>query len=492
MGPRCRAATAVVAVALFAVPGTAGAAPPEWETDVGAPIPALSDDDDAATTIPLGTFELPFYGTTYSDLTISSNGFVMPGVHGSPATSNDPNGVTLTTQGPRIAPYWTDLWTNDLPPDQGQVSLNTFDDDADPEIDRVVVTWQANIFECPGIAAYPACAVDAQVQLFETGRIVFGYDRLHGTAPQGVLAGVSKGGLPAADTPRSTDLAGTGFPLTIGAVGYELFTGSPLRSGLTGRSLVFTPVGTTGFTVDQLGSDVAVSLSATPAATVGGRVSSVATVTNRGEAPATGVTLADAIPSGAALASAPGCTGTVALTCALGTLAPGESKAVGIELTATAPGTLVNTVTVDTADGGDPAPDNLASASTTVTAPPPDVGPPDPGAVDVRVRRVRQNLARVARRRAIRIRIACSAECSASARASVNRRTARRLRTRSRTLGRATGGRTSAGATTLELPLGRRVARRIAGMRSLRVTVTTTFSTADGERVVTSNLTIQR
>jgi uncharacterized repeat protein (TIGR01451 family) len=497
MGSRCRAVMVVAALVLFAAPGTAAALPPDWEADVGTPIAALSNTDDNATTIDLGTFSFPFYGTTYTGaggLTISSNGFVMPGSPGGGvADDNNPTGAKMASLGPRISPYWSDLITADnVPDDQGAVLLNTFDDDADPAIDRLVVTWQVNTFGCLGQPAYPACANDFQLQLLETGEIIFGYDRLFPADDQAALAGVSAGNVPAVDAPASTDFSGTGYPIAFGAVAYQLFTSQPLQTGLVGRNLVFTPVSTTGFTVDQLGADVAVSLTATAAVNVGGRVSYQATVRNTGDAPATDVTLVDRLPFGVALASAPGCTGTATLTCPIGTLAPGESKTIGFELTATAPGTLVNTVTVRSAESGDPEVDNSASAATTVAPLPVPIGPAPPAAVDVRASRVRQNIAGVARTRGIRLRIRCSEECSAEARARVSRSTARRLGRRNRTLGLAFGGRDRAGSTTIEIPLSRRLARRVSGLRSLRVTLTTTIATAEGERVVTLTQTIQR
>jgi uncharacterized repeat protein (TIGR01451 family) len=501
MGSRRHAAMVIAAAALLAVPAPAAGAPPVWETDVGAPVAALSDTDDSATTVALGTFSFPFFGTTYTGadvLTISSNGYVMPGPHAPIATDNTPTGGEMTTvAGPRIAPYWSDLRTRNGPSEQGEIRLNTFaDDDADPAVDRLVVTWLANAFGCPGPAAYPACAADFQVQLHETGEIVFGYDRLYADLLNQALAGVSAGSLPADANPGSTDLAATGFPVEFGSVGYQLFASKPLQTGLAGRNLVFSPVSTTGFEVDHRGEDLAVALSATPTVGAGGRVAYSAVVKNHGDAPATGVTLSDRLPPGTALASAPGCKGTDTLTCALGTLVPGASKTLAFELTASTPGTLVNTVTVSPAEVSDPAADNAASASTTVIAPAIDTGPgpafPLPPAVEIEVRPVRHGLARVVRNRELRVRVTCSAECSASTVARVNRRTARRLGRRSRTLGRAFGGRERAGTVTLAIPLRRGTVRRLREMRSLRATLITELTTADSERVVTSTITSRR
>lgn len=87
------------------------------------------------------------------------------------------------------------------------------------------------------------------------------------------------------------------------------------------------------------------------------------TVTNNGPAPATGVTLTDALPGGVTfIFASPGCAlASGVITCALGTLANGNSATITITAIPTATEMLVNTVTV-TANETDPA-----SANNTVT-----------------------------------------------------------------------------------------------------------------------------
>src|SRR2546426_453334 len=78
-------------------------------------------------------------------------------------------------------------------------------DDAAPAIDRVVFTWDSVFFSCEAAAFRDSCRARAQVQLFESGRIVFGYDGVltnqakddypgpNGGAPT-IMPAIAKGG----------------------------------------------------------------------------------------------------------------------------------------------------------------------------------------------------------------------------------------------------------------------------------------------------------
>jgi len=107
------------------------------------------------------------------------------------------------------------------------------------------------------------------------------------------------------------------------------------------------------------------------------------TVTNKGPDSATNVQLADPAPAGITYLTANPSQGTCSLspalvTCALGTIAPGQTVTIAITARATTVGSHTNTATVTGAGGRETNPaDNIDSAVTVVPAPlrPPTVKP---------------------------------------------------------------------------------------------------------------------
>jgi uncharacterized repeat protein (TIGR01451 family) len=126
-------------------------------------------------------------------------------------------------------------------------------------------------------------------------------------------------------------------------------------------------------TVNPASADLSVTMNDFPdPVEVGANLSYSATVTNNGPSPATGVTLTDPLPAGVTFGSATpsqgSCSGTITVTCNLGSLANGANAAVTIVVTPSAAGALTNTVTV-TGGQSDPTPgNNSASAMTTVAS----------------------------------------------------------------------------------------------------------------------------
>ncbi|MFN2610780.1 MAG: hypothetical protein ABR507_07920, partial [Actinomycetota bacterium] len=114
---------------------------------------------------------------------------------------------------------------------------------------------------------------------------------------------------------------------------------------------------------------LSVTKSGSPSSVAAGQsVTYTATVSNAGPSNADNTTLVDALPSGLSMVSAsPGCSGSTTVTCAVGTLVPGQSATVTItaSVNASAPaGTVTNTVTADSSEPEGPV---TATATTTIT-----------------------------------------------------------------------------------------------------------------------------
>ncbi|MDQ1396319.1 MAG: hypothetical protein QOG64_1578, partial [Acidimicrobiaceae bacterium] len=126
----------------------------------------------------------------------------------------------------------------------------------------------------------------------------------------------------------------------------------------------------------QPGTDLAVTMAASPAVAAGNPLTYVATVTNNGPDVASAATLTDTLPAGVTLVSATAsqgtCSGTTTVTCALGDVnaTAGSNKATVILVVTTGgstPASITNTVTVASTGAPDAVPgNNTASATTTV------------------------------------------------------------------------------------------------------------------------------
>jgi subtilisin family serine protease len=87
----------------------AGGLPFEWNSISGSGT-ALSLGDDAVSTVTL-PWPIQFYGSSYSQLTVSSNGAVFPGASGATAFSNQPIPVNDSANG-MVCGHWDDLNPN--------------------------------------------------------------------------------------------------------------------------------------------------------------------------------------------------------------------------------------------------------------------------------------------------------------------------------------------------------------------------------------------
>ncbi len=228
-------ATATVAINILS-----SSPSPRWESDIGAAL-GLGDDETNISTF--GTFSFPFAGTTHTGsdvLSISSNGFISLGGDNGSDYSSDP--TELVEEVARIAPLWTDL----APETGDDVYLNTFaNDDADPAIDRVVVTWDTATF-------WSDSPVRIQLQLLEDGTIIMGYDNYIFTVDddENVLIGISPGGF--VTDPGSSDYtASAPFDSGTEPTIYEFFEyiPPPPVDIAEDSNIIFQPNGSGGFNV---------------------------------------------------------------------------------------------------------------------------------------------------------------------------------------------------------------------------------------------------
>jgi uncharacterized repeat protein (TIGR01451 family) len=134
---------------------------------------------------------------------------------------------------------------------------------------------------------------------------------------------------------------------------------------------------TTSTTV-ALPTDLSVTVSGASSAQVGDSLSYTFTVSNAGANPATSSQLIFQSAAGLTLTGAQTTTGGCTVdatsgkvTCALGDIAAGQSSSVSVSAKAASAGTLVSTATVSTTRVDTQSSNNTASASTTVSLPPP-------------------------------------------------------------------------------------------------------------------------
>lgn len=236
----------VLCVVLAGPVASASATPPIWESSFGSLIPTVTDGDDVAVEVPMGSFSFPFYGSTHTGaetIGVSSNGLL---VFNGENSDNTPTGLEAESGLPKIAALWADFNPSNLPPDQGSVWMNTFNEDSDPAVDRVVFTWESQFFGCENV---PGCSALVQVQLLETGRIVFGYNGvLTGQPPtrsvSPIMPVIAKGGVVPAPgfefPPAGTDFSET-VPFDGGDLIFEEFNGTPIHFDLDQNNLIFEP-----------------------------------------------------------------------------------------------------------------------------------------------------------------------------------------------------------------------------------------------------------
>ena len=465
-------------VVALALPASASAVPPIWETSFGATVAGVTDSDDNAASVPMGSFSFPFYGVTYTGantLGISSNGFLQLGPGNS---SNNPSGAAARTGFPKIGPLWTDLNPANLPPDGGSVFMNSFNDDGDPAIDRVVVTWDTIFFGCDDPIIRDTCRARAQVQLSESGRIVFGYDGVllnqdrddYGTDnDRPIMPVIAKGGFtpPPGFVPAPSGLDfSEAVPFTGGDLIFEEFKGQPIRFDLDQSNLVFVPVDANSYSVSSPVDIALTSTASTAAAAVGDTVTFTHTVTNTGTVAAAGVVVNDRLPNGAtgsATSTAGACSGAGPISCAIGDLAPGASATMTTTATLGQAGSLVDRVETTTTTPGDGHGNNRAQNPIAVAA----TGGPGP---DSKVKAKDQSIAD-ALSKGIKLTVTCDVACIADAKVTGSVSTKKKI-----TFGTGVAELAAGDKKTLKVQLSKagRKALGPANSAKLKAVVTTT------------------
>ncbi len=155
------------------------------------PKPGTEPGDDGYINQDLG-FSFSLYGTSFTTVAVSSNGFLAfrPGsitqaAFDLEASDSGESLSKLQIGVPRIAPYWHDLDAR-AASTQGANGMYIRKDS-----DRVVITWN-NIRDFPNDPATDTGIHRFQVTLFNNGRIVFAYDQAQLTSL--ALTGISGGG----------------------------------------------------------------------------------------------------------------------------------------------------------------------------------------------------------------------------------------------------------------------------------------------------------
>ncbi len=197
----------------------------------------LSDDDTESVAL---SFNFNFQGVDYSDITVSSNGFIWLGGTSFGSDCCDGDVSEFLGDPPRIAPAWFDL-------DPGDSGTVTFADLGD----RAVITWS-------GVEEFSESNSNTfQIVLFADGRIAFNYDELSNLDHDGLI-GITAGN--GAGNPGESGLSAEGS-FNTGSEGtvYQFFEDlDGDRFDVSGQSITFTPNGSGGWIVETSQSPDAV------------------------------------------------------------------------------------------------------------------------------------------------------------------------------------------------------------------------------------------
>ncbi len=203
-----------------------------WESNYGSELFDLRGRDDAAQQVAIG-FDFSFAGLVTRNLWVGTNGGI--GVGGLGEANDYPSGNEfLFTDSPMISPFWSDLSLTG----QGRVYFNDFGD-------RAVITWV-------GVGSYaePFTSNTFQVQIDNTGEIVFGYAGLERNIASNfdtdIHVGLTTGGL--SSWPNEVDYTAD-TPVHTGATVLELFGYDDDDLDIDFTNIIFEPDGAGGYFV---------------------------------------------------------------------------------------------------------------------------------------------------------------------------------------------------------------------------------------------------
>ena len=161
---------------LLSVPAIA--IPPIWEPSFGAELVALTTEDDATTSVAL-SFNFPYEGTDYTTVYVGTNGCVQLGSLGDDSDIDYDHWQYfeefIDDSAPELCPLNTDLDLSTT----GTIHFNDFGDHA-------VITWNE-----VGTNNEETHLSSFQLQLWNTGRIVFGYNGILDGAGEDLLASLA-------------------------------------------------------------------------------------------------------------------------------------------------------------------------------------------------------------------------------------------------------------------------------------------------------------
>ena len=189
---------------LLLVSSVTWAQPAIWESSFGSALGDLTGEDDEQTSVAL-SFAFPFNGTTYTTVYVGTNGDIQLGSLGTDADIDYDHWEYMlefiADGAPSIAGLNTDLDLSTT----GTVHFNDFGD-------RAVFTWNE-----VGTNEDETALSTFQIQLFQNGNIVLGYNGILDGASEGyltsldegIVVGISDGLWPDNGTePGLTDLSG--------------------------------------------------------------------------------------------------------------------------------------------------------------------------------------------------------------------------------------------------------------------------------------------
>lgn len=214
------------------VAGCALAQPAIWETDYGVSLGLDGEDDDS--TDVLLSFDFSYAGVTTNSLYVGTNGGI--GVGGLGEADDYPSGNEfLFTSDPMLAVFWSDMDLSSI----GEIYFNDFGN-------RAVITWD-------GIGSYQddLLPFTFQAQVFDNGKIIFGYNGIpdinDSNLDTNVHVGLTPGGL--SDWPTQVDYSAAPFHVD-GSTVLELWEyDAGVAFDLDMMNVIFTPDGAGGYFV---------------------------------------------------------------------------------------------------------------------------------------------------------------------------------------------------------------------------------------------------